>query len=104
MDSVEQHEKIAENVSGNLELMNSEIGKIWKLQVSNRRDFPKDAFLHIGFTHHRVILDFAFIHNQYHLDVFGEEQYIHLLFFNWELKCFVAVELKRGKFKTSYLG
>lgn len=48
--------------------------------------------------------DFAFIRNQYHLDAFGEDQYIDLLFFNRELNCLVAVELKTGKFKTSYLG
>ena len=48
--------------------------------------------------------DFAFIRNQYHLDAFGEDQYIDLLFFNRSLNCLVAVELKTGKFKTSYLG
>ncbi len=48
--------------------------------------------------------DFAFVRNQYHLDAFGEDQYIDLLFFNRGLNCLVAVELKRGKFKTSYLG
>lgn len=48
--------------------------------------------------------DFAFIRNQYHLDAFGEDQYIDLLFFNRQLNCLVAVELKKGKFKTSYLG
>ena len=48
--------------------------------------------------------DFAFIRNQYHLDAFGEDQYIDLLFFNRHLNCLVAVELKKGKFKTSYLG
>ncbi|MCR4762949.1 MAG: PDDEXK nuclease domain-containing protein, partial [Lachnospiraceae bacterium] len=48
--------------------------------------------------------DFAFVRNQYHLDAFGENQFIDLLFFNRELNCLVAVELKKGKFKTSYLG
>jgi len=48
--------------------------------------------------------DFAFIRNQYHLDAFGEDQYIDLLFFNRQLNCLVAVELKKGKYKTSYLG
>ena len=48
--------------------------------------------------------DFAFVRNQYHLDAFGENQYIDLLFFNRQLNCLVAVELKKGKFKTSYLG
>ena len=48
--------------------------------------------------------DFAFIRNQYHLEAFGEDQYIDLLFFNRALNCLVAVELKTGRFKTSYLG
>ena len=48
--------------------------------------------------------DFAFVRNQYHLDAFGEDQYIDLLFFSRALNCLVAVELKTGKFKTSYLG
>ena len=61
LDSAGEPEKIAENVSGNLELANSKKGRIviesiWNLQVPNYQEFPMDAFLHIGFTHHRVIL------------------------------------------------
>ena len=215
LDFVGQPKNTLENESGNLELINSKlenaaIAPIWNLQVPNYQDFPMDAFLRIGFTHHRVILgkaksieerlyyirrcanerltvealksslaaddyrrqgslpnnfaqtlpaseqafraintfkdeylldfinveelgvrdrqdvderavensiihnvknfilafgkDFAFVRNQYHLDAFGEDQYIDLLFFNRELNCLVAVELKTGKFKTSYLG
>ncbi|WP_282741981.1 PDDEXK nuclease domain-containing protein [Olsenella uli] len=48
--------------------------------------------------------DFTFVGNQYHLDAFGQDQYIDLLFFNRELNCLVAVELKAGPFKTAYLG
>lgn len=48
--------------------------------------------------------DFAFIGNQYHLDAFGVDQYIDLLFFNRELNSLVAIELKTGEFKTAYLG
>ncbi|GHV87251.1 hypothetical protein AGMMS50255_5470 [Spirochaetia bacterium] len=47
---------------------------------------------------------FCFIGNQYRLIVEGEESFIDLLFFNRDLQCLVAVELKRGKFKPSYLG
>jgi predicted nuclease of restriction endonuclease-like (RecB) superfamily len=47
---------------------------------------------------------FTFVGNQYHLEAFGEDQYVDLLFFNRDLNCLVAVELKRGPFKTSYLG
>ena len=48
--------------------------------------------------------DFAFIGNQYHLEVYGVEQFPDLLFFNRELNAMVVVELKSGEFKTSYLG
>ncbi|MBQ9955023.1 MAG: DUF1016 family protein [Eggerthellaceae bacterium] len=47
---------------------------------------------------------FTFVSNQYHLDAFGVDQYIDLLFFNRDLNCLVAVELKSGPFKTAYLG
>lgn len=47
---------------------------------------------------------FSFVGNQYHLDAFGVDQYIDLLFFNRDLNCLVAVELKSGPFKTAYLG
>ncbi|MCS2892540.1 PDDEXK nuclease domain-containing protein [Parabacteroides faecis] len=48
--------------------------------------------------------DFSFIGNQYRVEVAGEEVFIDLLFFNRELNSLVAVELKSGKFRTSYLG
>lgn len=48
--------------------------------------------------------DFAFVGNQYHLEKFSKDHFIDLLFFNRELACLVAVELKKGEFKPSYLG
>lgn len=48
--------------------------------------------------------DFTFVGNQYHLEVFGEEMWSDLLFFNRELNALVAIELKVGKFKPAYLG
>ncbi len=48
--------------------------------------------------------DFSFIGNQYRIEVAGEEMFIDLLFFNRELNSLVAVELKSGKFRSSYLG
>jgi predicted nuclease of restriction endonuclease-like (RecB) superfamily len=47
---------------------------------------------------------FCFIGNQYRVVVDEQEFFIDLLFFNRALRCLVAVELKRGKFKPSYLG
>ncbi len=47
---------------------------------------------------------FAFLGNQYHLEVGGEDFYIDLLFYNLNLRCYVVIELKAGKFKPEYAG
>lgn len=46
---------------------------------------------------------FAFVGNQYHLEIYSEEFFPDLLFFNRELNALVVVELKTGKFKSGYL-
>lgn len=48
--------------------------------------------------------DFTFVGNQYRLEKFGKEHFVDLLFYNRELVCLVAVELKLGEFKPIYLG
>lgn len=47
--------------------------------------------------------DFTFVGNQYHLEIYSEEFFPDLLFFNRELNALVVVELKTGKFKSGYL-
>ncbi|MHB1485642.1 MAG: PDDEXK nuclease domain-containing protein [Saccharofermentanales bacterium] len=47
---------------------------------------------------------FAFIGNQYHLEVGGEDFYIDLLFYNLNLRCYIIVELKTGNFKPEFAG
>lgn len=47
---------------------------------------------------------FLFVGNQYTIKVHGHVHRIDLLFFNRDLNCLVAVELKTGEFKQSYLG
>lgn len=47
---------------------------------------------------------FAFMGNQYHLEVGGEDFYIDLLFYNLNLRCYVVIELKTGEFKPEYAG
>ena len=48
--------------------------------------------------------DFAFVGNQYKLEVYGVEHFPDLIFFNRELNALVIIELKKGAFKSSYLG
>ncbi len=47
---------------------------------------------------------FAFLGNQYHLNVGGEDFYLDLLFYNLKLRCYVVIELKTGEFKPEYAG
>ncbi len=48
--------------------------------------------------------DFCFMDVKKRFIVDNDEYFADLVFFNRELKCMVAVELKRGKFKPAYLG
>lgn len=61
--------------------------------VSNLRDF----ILEFG-------KDFAFIGQEYHLQVGKNDYFIDLLFFHRGIQCLVMVELKITDFKPEYLG
>lgn len=47
---------------------------------------------------------FAFIGNQYHVEIGGEDFYIDLLFYHVKLHCYVVIELKNTDFKPEYTG
>lgn len=47
---------------------------------------------------------FAFIRNQYRIQVGEDDYYLDLLFYNLKLRCYVVIELKTGKFKPEYAG
>lgn len=48
--------------------------------------------------------DFTFIGDEYKVQVGNHDFFIDLLFYNRELSCLVAFELKLGEFKAEYLG
>ena len=48
--------------------------------------------------------DFTFVGEEYHVQVGNSDFKIDLLFFNRELACLVAIELKVGAFKPEHLG
>jgi hypothetical protein len=58
----------------------------------------------VGGSNVSGLLDFAFMGNQYHLLVGGDDFYIDMLFYNVKLRCFVVIELKAGNFKPEYAG
>jgi len=78
-------------------------------------------FLEMGFQHSEAELelaliknirlflsemgaDYAFIGNQYRLEVGDADFYIDLLLFHRRLKCLIAIDLKIGEFKPEYAG
>ncbi|MBI3272659.1 MAG: DUF1016 domain-containing protein [Planctomycetes bacterium] len=47
---------------------------------------------------------FAFVGQQYHLEVGDEDFYIDLLFYHLRLRCFVVIDLKMERFKPEFAG
>lgn len=47
---------------------------------------------------------FSFVARQKHMDMDGEHFYIDLVFYNYKLKCFVLIDLKRGKLTHQDVG
>ena len=47
---------------------------------------------------------FTFVSSQHRLEVDGEEYFVDLVLYHRKLRCLVALELKRGKFKPEYAG
>lgn len=57
----------------------------------------RDFLLELG-------VGFAFVGNQYRLEVEGDEFFIDMLFYHIKLKCYVVIELKMTEFKPEYAG
>ena len=47
---------------------------------------------------------FSFVARQKHFDLDGEHFYIDLVFYNYKLKCFVLIDLKKGKLTHQDVG
>lgn len=47
---------------------------------------------------------FAFVGRQYKIEISENDYFIDLLFYHLELRCYVVVELKSGRFKPEYAG
>lgn len=47
---------------------------------------------------------FAFVGRQFKIEISENDYYLDLLFYHLELRCYVVIELKAGKFKPEYAG
>lgn len=70
----------------------------------------KERDLELGLIDHlrSLIMElgkgFAFVGNQYRLEIGGEDYFIDLLFYHLHLRCFVVFELKMEEFKPEFAG
>ena len=88
------------------EIFNSKlaIGFIDKNKIITEKDLEKELITNIT----KFILElgkvFAFVGNQYKLEIPNHEYYPDLLFYNYILHSFVIIDLKLTSFKPEYLG
>jgi predicted nuclease of restriction endonuclease-like (RecB) superfamily len=73
-------------------------------EVYVERDIENQLVNHITKFLLELGKGFAFIGQQYHLQVSGKDYYIDLMFYHTRLKCYVVIELKNTAFVPEYAG
>lgn len=68
------------------------------------RELEKALILHIKKFMLELGRGFAYVGNQYNLNVEGDDFFLDLLFYNYHMHCFVVFELKVGEFKPEFAG
>jgi len=68
------------------------------------REIEHELIANIAKTIMELGTGFAFMGNQYRLEVSDTDYYIDLLFYNTKLRCYVVVEIKNTAFKPEYTG
>ena len=68
------------------------------------KDIEKQLVQHITKFLLELGKGFAFVGQQYHLEIAENDYYIDLLFYHIRLKCYVVIELKNTRFIPEYAG
>jgi predicted nuclease of restriction endonuclease-like (RecB) superfamily len=82
----------------------------YKFDFLSLGDEAHERDIENALVHHirRFLLElgsgFAFLGNQYHLDVAEQDFYLDLLFYHVKLRCYVVIDLKATEFKPEYAG
>lgn len=79
------------------------------LGLQNRPEFTENELETALIEHLQKFLlelgsGFSFVSRQKHFDLDGEHFYIDLVFYNYKLKCFILIDLKRGKLTHQDIG
>ena len=72
------------------------------LECIIEREIENELVANIAKTIMELGTGFAFVGNQYHIEVSEKDYCIDLLFYNTKLRCYVAIELKNTEFKPEY--
>jgi predicted nuclease of restriction endonuclease-like (RecB) superfamily len=107
--------KAINNFSNTLPVYESGLaGEMFKspyiFEFLNLSEEAKEKELELGLIQHlkKFMLElgrgFAYVGNQYNLQVEGDDFFLDLLFYNIRLHCYVVFELKIGEFKPEYAG
>ncbi len=73
-------------------------------QAALERDLERALIGHIKEFLLELGSGFAFVGNQYHLEVGGQDFYIDLLFYHLNLRCYVVIDLKVRDFEPGDVG
>jgi predicted nuclease of restriction endonuclease-like (RecB) superfamily len=73
-------------------------------EKAKERDLEKALINHIRDFLLELGIGFAFVGNQYHLEIGDQDFYIDLLFYHLRLRCFIVIDLKMVDFKPEYSG
>ncbi len=71
---------------------------------AQEKDLERGLLEHIREFLLELGVGFAFVGNQYHLNIGDEDFYIDLLFYHLRLRCFVVIDLKMKEFKPEFSG
>ena len=113
-----QRQAIAEKTSNYLEKLPSVLGKLAEETLKDpfvfdfvekrkgiiEREIESELVANIAKTIMEFGTGFAFVGNQYHLEISEKDYYIDLLFYNTKLRSYVVIELKNTEFKPEYAG
>ena len=73
-------------------------------QAIQERDLEQALVRHLREFLIELGMGFAFVGSQYHLVVADQDYYIDMLFYHLKLRCFVAIDLKIGEFRSEDAG
>ena len=72
--------------------------------IMKERDLEHQLVKHISKFLLELGKGFAFVGQQYHLEIANQDYYMDLLFYHIKLKCYVVIELKNNRFIPEYTG